>query len=282
MDSRRYNPGMAAAADQLDVMGQAMAAPQGMGDVQKRTNRLRALWDEHNANMEPYRGKPHYKKAPDTKMLSTRPEKETAIFVKSLDALATTSTISKKENRKPVLVTSLCSNRGGGVKSGIFGKEEDICLRSNYYKALKKIPNEYYPLQPGVAFLAKDVQITRSLEFEPVNPYLVDILGVVLQRRPGIINMNGKDIYEHERDREQVIACINTVVNLVLKHGYNAVIINKMGIEEDGHPLEAFMEILRDTFRASGIEIVIYCDQHDRDDKEAHDIYTSLTRVLTQ
>ena len=177
------------------------------------------------------------------------------IVVKDTDPFKVVATYSK--NLKTLLVTPACTtNKGGGVEEGIQTQEAEICRRSNYRSALRKIEPKYYPLKPGTLIAAHQVNVFKGNAYKPLKEvFNTDIISIALPIRPSTIIENNRELYEREFDKNITRKAFNLVINIAKTENYKVIILNNLGMGVNKHPTDDFIDILSE-FIASGIACI--------------------------
>ena len=179
------------------------------------------------------------------------------IQVKDCDPIVLNKTLVAK-SYKTLLATSACStNKGGGVREGSASREADLCRRTNYWKALKGVSNNIYPLQPGTFIYFKNITVIKNSKGKRIkNNYSVDVLSVVLPRRPNVMYIGNQETYENNSDKINTKKCLKQIFHLAKENKYSAVILSYLACNQEKHPMKEFLEILLECINASGVERV--------------------------
>lgn len=147
---------------------------------------------------------------------------------------------------KPVIIYNSCNtNRGGGAKEGATTVEAEICRRTNFWKALKKV-SKSYPLKYGSILHAKKVNVFKSSKYALLdNSFDIDIVGLVFPQRPSkIIMSNDIEFYQNQNDRARV----HTMFSDVFDMNYDSFIFCNIGLDQ---PVDEFINIMNQTMAIS-------------------------------
>ena len=154
---------------------------------------------------------------------------------------------------KPVIIYNACNtNRGGGAKEGSTAVEAEICRRTNFWKALKKI-SKSYPLKYGSILHAKKVNVFKSSKYALLdNSFNIDILGLVFPQKPSKIDMGNEiDYYQNKIDKKRVQTILKTVFNFE----YDSFIFCNVGLDQ---PTDEFINIMNQTIAISSATKIFF------------------------
>ena len=221
-------------------------------DFVKIVDKCISAWEDTLTVMPEYKGVPSMFEAEKTPVIPAgRPSK---VLVKSHEQLNIAAKLANLSTRV-LLVTPGCNtNRGGGVQSGGQSFEADICRRSNYWNALRKVPRDAWPRKPGMMILFPGVCVFKDENCQPCKPYSVDVLSVVMPRSPGEIIVEGAAMYEKDSDRDMTRRCISTIMKLGI--GYDTVVLNRICMNPTPHPIDDYIQILQEFLPKSGVQVV--------------------------
>lgn len=220
----------------------------------------REVWQDTKSKMPSYEGEQEIINLSDntyTKVM--KPKIKTLINVKDLDPLALCYTMTKNDpDRKVLIVSNACNtNMGGGVREGIANAEADLCRRTNYYKCLKSMKDNTYPIQCGTFLYTKNITVIKNTKYKRLGVrYNVDILSIVMKKRPSSIMMGSNEIYEKDEDKESTKLSIQKIVNIATTNKYNTIIFNNIGCGTDKHPTDDYIKLCKEVLITSGIELV--------------------------
>lgn len=165
------------------------------------------------------------------------------VYVVSIDIFDACYSFVKNKKRVLLVSKACSSNRGGGVQTGASGNEAEICRRSTYWRATRQIKDNY-PLNTGALVYAENIQIFKSgieNNYTIHEPFSVDLLNVVLPSSPICMTFDGKDTYEHVKDKRATMNVLAGIMNY--SSLYDVIIINNLGTS-DAHPIDEFIELL--------------------------------------
>jgi hypothetical protein len=147
---------------------------------------------------------------------------------------------------KPLIVYNSCNtNRGGGAKEGAITVEAELCRRTNFWKALKKI-GRHYPLKYGALTHAKKVNVFKSSKYVLLdNSFDVDIVGLVFPPKPSRMVINDMDFYDNQNDRQKVRALFAEVFRM---KDYDSFIFCNVGLDQ---PIDEFISIMNQAMAIS-------------------------------
>ncbi len=252
-----------------------MIYDESPSEVRKRTAILKSVWEDTRNRKIKYVGNPtvitecKFKRPSSGAIISIRRESNCISLAHRV--------LSSDPERKVLIITVACNtNIGGGVENGIISSEADLCRRTNYYSALKKLRSAEkinYPLQPQIHILTPGITVVKNgpTYKELKQPFVVDILSTVLPRRPSVINIGPKEMYERDSDKDKTQNCIDTILNIAAKNDYDTLIIDKVGFS-DKHPIDAFIDLLKSTLPTCGIELIYYIIPYG-EDRDSHDVF---------
>ncbi len=216
----------------------------------------RKCWEDTVKRAPHYNGKISIHKSDSHKHKSAEKTDNAKCHVTDMDALNLCKQLIAK-SRTTLLINHSCyTNKGGGVDTGNNTIEAEICRRSNYRKALKRVENENYPLKPGTLIYTKDVTVFKDADYRTLDEtFNLDILSITLPNRPSTIIQDNKELYEMDMHYDVTLKTIQKALHIAYKCNYNVVVFNQLRFSNK-HPQDAFLGLIKKCINESGIKYV--------------------------
>lgn len=167
--------------------------------------------------------------------------------VKLLNTSPLAETINKVKDRiKSIYILSGSQMvLGSNADQGIETNESDIYLTSTYSSAIDKILHAF-PLQLNQVVICPKVLVFKNLEYKllPASQWeKIIVMNSPYKFRPKLDD-NG-DFY-NDSDKFQFKKCLNDAIELALFFGYDNIIIDDRGIQDNELPIKTCINIIKD------------------------------------
>lgn len=179
----------------------------------------------------------------------------------SLTANATFRAAANENRDGVVMVVPLSKSRGNGVENGTGGVEADLCIRTNYWKALGNLDKEhdfYNTVRDGDVVHIPNVTIIKDVAYkrQKINDRRkINIIGVVLPIKPdkmdislGSASEHGifsvREIYNSKSDQRVAEHTLSVLFDMCKQFNYTHVIFNNYGISPNRQPIDQLAEYI--------------------------------------
>ncbi|CAI6094557.1 unnamed protein product [Clonostachys chloroleuca] len=147
--------------------------------------------------------------------------------------------LSNKSSRVAVLNMASPLSPGGGFLNGATSQEESLCMRTTLLPSLK---DEYYRLPEIGAIYTPDVLVFREADSDdvlsPKERWFVDCISAAMLRGPETdLDDLGRGSYTNDKDREQVIRKMRTVMRICCDKGVKKLVLGAWGCGANGNPV---------------------------------------------
>jgi hypothetical protein len=169
---------------------------------------------------------------------------------------------------KCALLVNICQTRGGSVRGGGVGVEEDLCRRTNYWCALKALESTgYYTSKCNDVVMCSDVVPFKFVDGYPHDPKTkripvkdrvpITVLGTRFPTNPDVIYIGDKATYANESDRQAVRDGFRKMFGVCAAKGIRMVVIDRACMAPATHPIEELTEIMKSALLASNLAVAV-------------------------
>ncbi len=215
---------------------------------------------------------PHYKGSVNVIQSDTFKEKKLESntipkqCVMDVDSLRLCGKIIKNYGNVLLINQACYTNKGGGVDTGDNTTEAELCRRTNFRKALKRVDPKAYPLKNGTIIYCDKVTVIKDDEYNILDDtFDIGIASIALPNRPSVIISNNKDIYELESNKAITEKTIKKTLKLAKQCEYKSIVFNHIGMSSK-HPVDDFIDILKKSLIGCGIDRVFIIQSSGSDD----------------